>query len=139
MRPSLSLLWLWFLMFRRPSRGLGSPNLPLPFVSAFMWFSVVWRFIIVSGFRSSSVSESGVSGWRGGSFYGLSVWESHGVNGHRIVRLCFLNASPGMGGFSSCFPGVSVGIRVLTVAYNKCVIATSLRDVVSSRFGFIAM
>ncbi len=126
-------------MFLRSSRGLGSTDLPLPYISAFLWLSVVWKLSIVSGFRSSGVSESGVSGWRGGSFCGLSVCEAQGVNGHRGVRLCFLNASPGMGGFGSCFPRVSLGIRVLTVTCNKCVIAMSLRDLFSGRFGFIAM
>ena len=108
--------------FLRLSRGLGPPDLPLPFVSVFLWFSVVWKLVVVSGLRSSGVSESGVLGWGGGSFCGLAVWEAQGVSGHRGARRCVRNASPGMGWFSSCFPRVSVGIRVWTVTYSKSVI-----------------
>ncbi len=76
------------------------------------------------------------SGWGGGSFCGLSVGEAQRVKEHRGVRRCFLSASPGMGGFCSCFPRVSVRIRVLTGTYNRCVIGINLRDVFSGRFGF---
>ena len=121
------------------SRRLGSSELPLPFVSVFLWFSVVWKLIIVSGVRSSGVSESGVLGWGGGSFCGLSFWEAQGVDGHRGVRRCFPNSSSGMRGFSSCFPMVYVRIRMLAVACNKCVLAVSLSGIFSGRFGFIVM
>ena len=102
--------------FINSSRLLGSQNLPLIFVSVFLGVSVVWKIIFVSGLRGSGVSESGVSGWGGGSFCELSICEEQGVDGRRVVRR-FLIASPGVWQFSSCFPSVSVGVRVLSVTY----------------------
>ena len=97
--------------FLKSSRSLRSLNLPLLFVSVFLWFSVMWKLVVVSVLRGFGVSESGVSGWGGGSFCGLAVWEAQWVSGHRGARRCVRDASPGMGWFSSCFPRVPVGVR----------------------------
>ncbi len=59
--------------FPKFSRLLGSPVLPPNFVSVFLCFSVMVMEIIVRVLVSSSVSESGDSGWVGMSFCGLSV------------------------------------------------------------------
>ena len=96
--------------FLRPFRGLGPPGPPLPFVSVFLWVSVVWECVFVSGL-SSNVSKAGVLSWRGGGFCGHAVWEARGIVRHRGARRCVRNASRGMYCVSSFFSRVSVGIR----------------------------
>jgi hypothetical protein len=70
--------------FLESSRLLGPQNLPLLFVSVFLWFFVVWMVIVVSGLKESGVSGSGVSGWGGGSVCEFSVGEAQGANGRRV-------------------------------------------------------
>ena len=77
----------------RLSRGLGPPGPPLPVVSVFLGFSVVWEWVVVSGL-CSNVSKSGVLSWRGGGFCGLAVCEAQGVIRRRGARRCVRNASP---------------------------------------------
>ena len=104
--------------FPKLSRLLGSPDLPPLFVSVFLCVSVMWVEIIVSVLVMSSVSESGDTDWAIRNLCGLSIWGAQGVHEHRAVR-GYPTASSGMGWLSSCVPGFSVGVRVLTVTYSK--------------------
>ena len=65
----------------------------------------------------------------GGSFCELSFEGAHGVKELCDVGRFLPNASPGMGGFSSCFSRVSVRVRVLPGTLNECVIVVNIKDV----------
>ena len=77
------------------SRLLGSQTRPLIFFFVFLWFSIVWKIIIVSGLRGSGGSESGVSDWGGGSFCELAICEGQWADRCRVGRLLPV-ASPGV-------------------------------------------
>ena len=78
-----------------PSRLLGSQIRPLIIVLLFLWFSVVWKIIIISGLRGYDGSESDVSGWEGGSFSELPICVEQWVGRCRVVGY-FSTAAPGV-------------------------------------------